>query len=238
MLRFFDLRDNLRQLLWSRIESGELTGMMLAEKTGFRQAHISNFLNRKRGLSFEGIDRILGVEDLSIFDLIDPEEINAHASVPPPPDSEYANVFLVPANVAGRRTIHARDVEEVLKFRHSLLKRMKAEPTKKRAAWQRFVMIRPSKGCCEAMASRLAPGCMVLLDRHCHTLNGHRRGERPIYAVLRDGEVLVRYVHREGDLLLLEPESREAHTTAVKIGSATPAEDLIIGRAAYVGTEL
>jgi hypothetical protein len=64
MLLFRDLQEALRKLLWDRIESGELTGMALADKTGFRQAHISNFLNRKRGLSLEGMDRVLSVEEL------------------------------------------------------------------------------------------------------------------------------------------------------------------------------
>src|SRR5215470_5229582 len=45
------LLENLRRVLWARIEAGELTGLRLAEQTGFKQAHISNFLNRKRGLS-------------------------------------------------------------------------------------------------------------------------------------------------------------------------------------------
>src|ERR1035441_10906605 len=56
-MKFKILQDNLRKILWERIEAGELTGLHLAQQTGFKQAHISNFLNRKRGLSLEGIDR-------------------------------------------------------------------------------------------------------------------------------------------------------------------------------------
>ena len=48
-MRFKVLQDNLRKTLWERIEVGDLTGLRLAKETGFRQAHISNFLNRKRG---------------------------------------------------------------------------------------------------------------------------------------------------------------------------------------------
>src|SRR5882762_7585964 len=53
-MKFKALQDNLRKTLWARIAKGELTGLCLAEQTGFKQAHISNFLNRKRGLRLEG----------------------------------------------------------------------------------------------------------------------------------------------------------------------------------------
>src|SRR5438445_117585 len=46
-MKFRALQENLRKQLWERIEEGDLTGLRLAEQTGFKQAHISNFLNRK-----------------------------------------------------------------------------------------------------------------------------------------------------------------------------------------------
>ncbi len=56
---FVALQEALRREVRRRIESGELTGMELAQKTGFTQAHISNFLNRKRGLKLRALDRML-----------------------------------------------------------------------------------------------------------------------------------------------------------------------------------
>ena len=58
-MKFKTLQENLRKILWTRIDEGKLTGLRLAEQTGFQQAHISNFLNRKRGLSTEGMDKVL-----------------------------------------------------------------------------------------------------------------------------------------------------------------------------------
>src|SRR5581483_2898280 len=121
MLRFSHLQDGLRKLLLDRIDSGDLTGMALAKKTGFRQAHISNFLNRKRGLSLDGMDRVLDVEDLSVLDLVPPAEINARASIPPPREDDYANIFLVDPSNSARPQLQARDVVEVLKFKQSFL---------------------------------------------------------------------------------------------------------------------
>src|SRR5207245_11545193 len=83
-MKFKALQENLRKTLWDRIEEGDLTGLRLAQQTGFKQAHISNFLNRKRGLSLEGMDKVLNVQHLSVLDLIEPAEVNKRASILPP----------------------------------------------------------------------------------------------------------------------------------------------------------
>ncbi len=237
MLGFLELQEQLRQLLRSRIEQGELTGMMLAEKTGFRQAHISNFLNYKRGLSFDAIDRILAAEDLSILDLVPADEINSRASIPPPAEDEYANILLVPPQRAFQPQVHAREVLEVLKFKQAFLRRMKAEPARQRASWLRFVMMKPSRACCEAMAPRLSSGCTVLLDRHYNSLDAYRKTEKTMYAIRAGSDTVVRYAHREDGMLVLEPESRGARTRVLHIPDDLTAEDLIVGRVAYISME-
>ena len=88
-MKFRMLQENLRKILWEYIDAGELTGLRLAEQTGFKQAHISNFLNRKRGLSLEGMDRVLNVQHLSVLDLIEPVEVNKRASILPPSEDEF-----------------------------------------------------------------------------------------------------------------------------------------------------
>src|SRR6201987_2736813 len=93
-MKFNILQENLRRILWDRLEAGELTGLRLAQQTGFKQAHISNFLNKKRGLSIEGMDKVLFVQHLSVLDLLDPLEINKRASILPPSDDEFENVLL------------------------------------------------------------------------------------------------------------------------------------------------
>src|SRR5579872_672943 len=99
-MKFKILQDNLRKVLWERIEAGELTGLHLAQQTGFKQAHISNFLNRKRGLSLEGMDKVLRVQHLSVLDLLDPDEVNKRASILPPSEDEFENVLQVDGTVA------------------------------------------------------------------------------------------------------------------------------------------
>src|ERR1017187_2071824 len=117
-MKFRALQENLRQLLWDRINAGEITGLRLAEQTGFKQAHISNFLNRKRGLSLEGMDRVLAVQHLSVLDLLDPSEVNKRASILPPSNDEFQNVLLTDGAIAATQPlITSMDVKEILKFK-------------------------------------------------------------------------------------------------------------------------
>src|SRR5204862_6293910 len=104
-MKFKVLQDNLRRILLQRIESGELTGLHLAEQTGFKQAHISNFLNRKRGLSIEGMDKVLSVQRISVLDLLDPAEINKRASSVPPSPDEFDSVVVADPEVAAQQPL-------------------------------------------------------------------------------------------------------------------------------------
>src|SRR4030088_3281894 len=139
-MKFRTLQENLRKILWEYIDAGELTGLRLAEQTGFKQAHISNFLNRKRGLSLEGMDKVLRVQHLSVLDLLDPEEINKRASILPPSEDDFQNVLLVNAEVAASEPlIMNMNVKEIVKFKKSFLADIRAEMEGRRSDWERFV---------------------------------------------------------------------------------------------------
>src|SRR5438128_10153795 len=126
-MKFRALQENLRKQLWERIEEGDLTGLRLAEQTGFKQAHISNFLNRKRSLSLEGMDRVLNVQHLSVLDLLDPAEVNKRASIPPPSDDEFENIFIVESAVAATQPrVMSMNVREIQKFKRSFMRKLRA----------------------------------------------------------------------------------------------------------------
>src|SRR5438477_2968017 len=137
-MKFRTLQDNLRKTLWQRIDEGDLTGLHLAEQTGFKQAHISNFLNRKRGLSLEGMDKVLSVQHISVLDLLDPSEVNKRASIVAPSPDEFDNVLLAEARVAATEPlIMSMNVREILKFKKSFLRRLRAEMEGNRDNWER-----------------------------------------------------------------------------------------------------
>ena len=142
-MKFRALQENLRKALWERIEEGELTGLRLARDTGFKQAHISNFLNRKRGLSVEGMDKVLNVQRLSVLDLLDPGEINKRASIAPPSQDDFENVLLVDGAVAARQpVIMSMKVKDIVKLKKSFLRKLRPEMEGDREHWERFVIIR------------------------------------------------------------------------------------------------
>jgi hypothetical protein len=79
-MTFVGLQEALRKELRKRIGAGELTGMELARRTGFTQAHISNFLNRKRGLKLTALDRTLAAAGISLYDLLNLQELARSAA--------------------------------------------------------------------------------------------------------------------------------------------------------------
>lgn len=238
MLSFRDLEEALRRLLWSRVQSGELTGMALAEKTGFRKAHISHFLNRKRGFSIEAMDRVLQVEKLSVLDLIPSEEMNSKTSILAPREDQYENIPVVASQNALAARIEFQDVIDIVKFKRALLRRVRPDMSGDRSGWQRFVIIKPTRADCEAMKPRLGmSGCTVLIDRHYNSLVPYRRGEPNMYAV-RDGkEVVVRTVAVENEKLLLRPENRRAELKTVALPTEASPAALVLGRIAHVCME-
>jgi hypothetical protein len=237
-MKFKALQERLRQILWTRIEAGELTGLKLADQTGFQQAHISNFLNRKRGLSLAGMDKVLAVQHLSVLDLLDPAEVNQRASILPPSEGEYENVVLVAAALAAATPlIVAADVREVLKFKKNFLRRLRAEAESDRRDWTRFVLIKLDPHEAQPMYPRLLGGATVLLDRHYNALKPYRKAEPNMYAVLKDDTCTVRYVSLSGNHLVLRPHNQAYPVDVIPIELGRSCADYLIGRVCHVAIE-
>jgi hypothetical protein len=237
-MKFRALRENLRKALWERIEEGELTGLRLAQETGFKQAHISNFLNRKRGLSVEGMDKVLNVQGLSILDLLDPGEINKRASIAPPSEDEFDNILLVDGAVAARQPlIMSMKVKDILKLKKSFLRKLRPEMEGDREGWERFVVIRADGREGMSMYPRLLPGATVLIDRHYNSLKPYRKGESNMYAVARNGDCTVKYVEVAGNHLVLRPHNHAYPVEVMAMEPGKKVHDYLIGRICYVGIE-
>jgi hypothetical protein len=237
-MKFRMLQENLRKTLWECIDAGELTGLRLAEQTGFKQAHISNFLNRKRGLSLEGMDRVLNVQHLSVLDLIDPAEVNKRASILPPGEDEFDNVVVVDPHIAASQAlIMSMHVKEILKFKKSFLKRLKEDVEGDRRNWERFVIIMADARGGASMYPRATPGATLLLDRHYNSLTPYRRGESNIYAVRKDGTCAISYVETADGHLVLRPHNPACPIEVVTLEDGRKPEDYIVGRVCHVGVE-
>jgi hypothetical protein len=237
-MKFRLLQENLRKILWERIEAHELTGLRLAQQTGFKQAHISNFLNRKRGLSLEGMDKVLAVQHLSVLDLLDPAEVNKRASILPPSGDEFENVLQVDSTVAATQPLIASmNVKEILKFKKTFLRKLRAETEGDRANWERFILIKADSHEGMSMYPRLSPGATLLLDRHYNSLKPYRKGEFNMYAVLRDGACTIRYVEVAGNHLILRPHNQSHPIEVIPMQDGKAAADYLVARVCYVGAE-
>lgn len=237
-MKFRVVQENLRKVLWGRIEAGELTGLRLAEQTGFKQAHISNFLNRKRGLSLEGMDKVLSVQHLSVLDLLDPAEINKRASIIPPTDDEFENIAITEPKIAvSEALIMSMHVKEMVKFRRSFLKKLKEGLEGDRAGWVRFVAIKADAREGTSMYPRTLPGATLLIDRHYNSLAPYRKGENNMYAVRKDDQCAIRYVEQIENYLLLRAQNPSYHVEMITMKEGQKSSDFVIGRVCYVGIE-
>jgi Peptidase S24-like len=237
-MKFRVLQENLRNALWGRIEEGDLTGLRLAKQTGFKQAHISNFLNRKRGLSLEGMDKVLAVQHLSVLDLLDPSEVNKRASIFPPSNDEFQNVILADGTIAATQPlITSMHVKEILKFKKSFLKKLKAEIKGDREQWERFVVIKVDGREGMSMYPRLLPGTTLLIDRHYNSLKPYRKGELSMYAIRKDETCTVKYVEMAGNQLILRPHNQGYPVEIMTMEDGKSLPDYLVGRICYIGVE-
>lgn len=166
---FRGLHERLRQRVLAEIREGKLTGLQLARAAGFRQAHISNFLNSKRGLSLEAMDAILRARGWKLSDLA-PEcaksrqqRLSLRASSP--------GVSWIPLVDAGN--CHASEIpyeaaKNALRVMSARLEKMAASPPNVRDSWVRFVALRVSAEDAEAMKPKLTRGAVAIVDRHAH----------------------------------------------------------------------
>jgi Peptidase S24-like len=237
-MKFKSLQENLRKAIWGRIDDGELTGMRLAEQTGFKQAHISNFLNRKRSLSLEGMDKVLSVQRLSVLDLLDPDEINKRASIPPPSEDEFDNIFVVEGAIAASQPlVMSMNVREIYKFKRSFLRKLRSDMHGKRGDWERFVAIKIDANDGMSMYPRLLPGATVLIDRHYNSLQPYRKGELNLYAVNIRNTCIVRYVELAGSNLVLRPHNQTYAVEVLPLHEDQGTSDYLVGRVCYIGIE-
>ena len=243
---FVSLQDALRRELRKRVDAGRLTGLALARLTGFTQAHISNFLNRKRGLKLSALDRVLKSTGLSLYDLLDPRELVRFAPLSAGHDKDFADLPVVsPRTAAETEVIVQSDVLEIAKLPPALLARLRPDPAPApRKSWTRFVLIRPDRDDVAAMWPRLRASCTLLLDRHYNTLRPYRKNERNLYAVAAPHGCIVRFAELFSSAaqtsstgLLCRPENLHTPVEFLPLAPGRTPADYLVGRVAHISYE-
>ncbi len=228
---FRGLQERLRQRVLKEIREGKLTGVQLARAAGFRQAHISNFLNSKRGLSLEAMDAILLARGWKLADLAPecakPREGRMSLKANSP------GVSWIP--LVDAKNCHAREVpyeatKNALRVMSSRLEKMPEVSPNVRGSWLRFVAVRVPAEEAEAMAPRLARGSVAIVDRHAYA-PGDRRS---IYAVRTKAtsKIVMRNVEVVGHERVMRAENPSVPLQII--------EDLaeIVGRVCFVISEV
>ena len=232
-MNFQDLHELLRQEIQRRIERGSLTGTGLARQAGFRQAHISNFLHRRRALSLEGLDRVMAAQSLGIEQIL-PLELNAGevaAEMRAPVDT----IPVVSATAAmDEAVIRPEQVIETLQIAASRLDDNRSRTTPRQAGWQRFVAIRADAQQSGAMEPVIGTGALVVLDRHYNSLAPYRAQQRTMYAVRCGAGLVLRYLEFDDGKLILRPLSQAFPVQLLGLGSHESPADYIVGRVCLV----
>lgn len=237
-MSFVALQESLRRELRRRIESGELSGTELARRTGFTQAHISNFLNRKRGLKLRALDVMLKAVGMTIFELARPEELARYAPLPASQEETFVDVPLVDARTAASTAVIAsQDVRDVSRFKRIFLERLRVDlAASGRREWTRFVLIRAEARDAASMAPRIARGALLLVDRHYLSTRPYRRREPNLFVVRVDAGCLVRYVEVQAELLLFRPHNPAYPIQTIHVEPWQNVTDWLVGRVAHIST--
>lgn len=240
-VRFQSLQDNLRAAIWARLERGDLTGSRLAVQAGFQQAHLSNFLNSRRGLSLQAMDQLLDALHLDVLDLAEVNEASRHGYSPAPATDKQL-LAVVPLQAAARYAKFGADqIHDTFEVEKSLLRRLKPRVTGNRRDWTRFVMTKVAEQEVTGMAPLVNPGALLLLDRHYNSPSSAVDPPDPnLYAVRNGNRCLVRRVTATRGNLLLRPLN-EGAGAPIELLAIPPGQHhgyFIIGRVRYLAMEL
>ena len=241
-MNFQHLHELLRLELLRRIEQGVLTGTKLAQQADFRQAHISNFLNKKRSLSLEGLDRVLAAQNLTVDQLL-PVDLNAGGPADGNDPVETVPVVSSSAAMEGAFAT-AASVIETIQVSASRLQDNRARLTSKRVVggrevhWQRFMAIRVDAQQASAMEPMLTAGTIAVLDRHYTSLAPYRAHQPTLYGVRCGAALLLRFVDFEEGRMILRPYSRAFPIQLLTVGAEEGPADYIVGRVCILLSEL
>lgn len=232
-MNFYQLHERLRLELVRRIDRGVLTGTMLAQQTGFGQAHISNFLRRKRTLSLEGLDKVLKSQFLTISDLLPDQFLPSHRAALA--ETDYDAVPLVSiATALHSHNIPSHAVNDLLRVPTGILQALRSRRANSRKDWLRFVAVRLTAAHTVPMEPILTPDSIAVIDRHYNSLVRYQPARPTLYAVHHAGSLLVRYLDFEANRLVLRPYSLAHPVILLEPGPEESPADFIVGRICFL----
>jgi transcriptional regulator with XRE-family HTH domain len=237
-MNFQELQESVRAELQRRVDSGRITASSLARQVGFKQAHISNFLNRRRALSLEGLDRVLAAQKLTVEELLPLELQGAAVAGNMATEPSEAIPVVAPWTAMEDPVVRPGAVIETVHVPVARLSDGRVRTAARYQHWQRFVAIRADAQQASAMEPLILPESLVVLDRQYRSLAPYRAHQKTVYAVRTGAGLLLRFVEFAETWLLLRPLSMGFPLQMVSLGAEESAADYIVGRVALVMNEL
>jgi transcriptional regulator with XRE-family HTH domain len=238
-INFRGLQERLRERLLAHINAGELSGLQLARATGFQQAHISNFLNRKRGLSLEAMDAVLHATHISLHDLFTgTPKPSRHPRTPPIDSAAFVSIPIIDEENSAATQVPNSASRDTLELASSMVQRLQPAMHIPRPHWQRFVAIRVKSSDVAAMAPRLTRRTVAVIDRH-HNLPATRKSGSPgMYLVRCPSGFHIRYLELSGDTVLARPHNPEFPCAILHPHDGPDPLASVIGRLCFLHVQL
>jgi hypothetical protein len=237
-MRLLEFQDRLRAHIRARIDRRELTGVSLSLQAGLRQGHLSNFLNARRGLSLESMDRLLDALQISVLDLVDAEEIERRALCPPAAAGLESIAIVSVEHAARLARFTPEQVGGTVSFRKAFLRRLRPNDVCNRGDWLRFVSVKLDPRAVRATFARSAAGATLLVDRHYTALDPYRQHHPNLYAVRLHSGCAVGYVSLAGDHLVVRPRNPQLPVEVTRINRTRSYSDYVVGRVCHVALEV
>ena len=236
-MTFLLLQDQLRDHIRARIRRRELTGSGLARAAGFPQGHLSNFLNSRRGLSLESMDRLLDTLGIEVLDLVNADEVQRRGPRRTPNPTEEAIVMVSPENAA-RARFPPEQVMGTRAFSKAFLRRLRARNDNDRSDWLRFVLVRLDIESAREIFPLPITAATLLLDRHYSSLVPYRRMQPNLYAVSFGGRCKAGYLSLLENNLVLRTCDLRQELEGVRLAPGRSSSQYIIGRVCHVALEV
>jgi hypothetical protein len=238
-MNFSQLHERVRIEVLRRIENGSLNATLLARQIDCSAAHVSNFLNRRRRLSLDTLDKVLRALLLTIADLHPENRYPQQGAGRPPAAMNFDSVPLVePWIAASNDRIHSDSILEVVKVRSGLLGDLRDRCSAERRKWDRFVAVQMWEEEAVLMQPVLPAKALVLIDRHYNSTFAYVPGGTTIYAVRIANRLRFRYVALLDRHLVLRTQNPAHVPELMALTAGKTSADVIVGRVFLTIAEL
>ncbi|HEX3986320.1 MAG TPA: helix-turn-helix transcriptional regulator [Acidobacteriaceae bacterium] len=229
-MKLLELHERLRLETWRRIDQGLLSRALLASRTGLAQAHISNFLHRRRRLSLTALDRVLEAHALSVEELVVSGRTSQPSALTRGLEPHDTVPIVSPAAAMNTPHISAQAVLGGLQLPEHWLASFPARRVVGRASWDRFVGVRVTAAQALPMDPVLRTGSLVVLDRHYNSLVNRKPPHPNLYGVRIGAQMVFRHAAFESGRLVLRPRALDSPLDVIELAPHESPADLLVGR--------